>query len=178
MIKKPPIVINLFAGPGCGKSTTAAMLFSKLKLMEINCELVNEYAKSLTWEKATHKLQNQIYVFSKQHHRMWRVKDDVDIIITDSPLLLSCIYGKDWDHYFKNLVFSEHSKYNNINVVLNRVKKYNKTGRNQTLDEAKLIDSQVKNLLLTHSEKIHLTLDGNATAADSIIEYLQQNQHI
>jgi adenylate kinase family enzyme len=38
-------VINLFGGPGCGKSTLAARIFSILKLKDISCELINEYAK-------------------------------------------------------------------------------------------------------------------------------------
>ena len=29
---KTPLVINLFGGPGCGKSTQAAYIFSKLKM--------------------------------------------------------------------------------------------------------------------------------------------------
>ena len=41
------IVVNLFAGPGSGKSTTCAGLFSKLKLAGIYCEMVLEYAKEL-----------------------------------------------------------------------------------------------------------------------------------
>lgn len=38
-------VINLFAGPGSGKSTTCAGVFSKLKLAGVNCEMALEYAK-------------------------------------------------------------------------------------------------------------------------------------
>lgn len=38
-------VINLFAGPGSGKSTTCAGVFNKLKLAGINCEMALEYAK-------------------------------------------------------------------------------------------------------------------------------------
>lgn len=35
-------VINLIAGPGAGKSTTAAGVFSRLKFNDINCELVTD----------------------------------------------------------------------------------------------------------------------------------------
>lgn len=48
---KTPIVINLFGGPGSGKSTGAAYIFSQLKMKGINCELITEYAKDKTWEK-------------------------------------------------------------------------------------------------------------------------------
>ena len=40
-------VLNLYGGPGVGKSTGAAYIFSMLKLAGINCELVREYAKEL-----------------------------------------------------------------------------------------------------------------------------------
>lgn len=40
-------VINLYGGPGTGKSTTAAMLFAKMKLAGFNCEYVPEFAKDL-----------------------------------------------------------------------------------------------------------------------------------
>jgi len=43
------IVVNLFAGPGAGKTTTMAGLFSKLKLDNIVCEMATEFAKELTW---------------------------------------------------------------------------------------------------------------------------------
>ena len=44
-------VINLFGGPGAGKSTTAAGLFYEMKVRDIKCELVTEYAKDMTYEK-------------------------------------------------------------------------------------------------------------------------------
>ncbi len=37
--------INLFAGPGAGKSTTATWLFSQLKIAGISIELTSEYVK-------------------------------------------------------------------------------------------------------------------------------------
>lgn len=42
---KNTIIVNLFAGPGAGKSTGAAYIFSKLKLAGIDCEYVSEFAK-------------------------------------------------------------------------------------------------------------------------------------
>ena len=39
-------VINLFAGPGAGKSTTAAGLFHLMKIAGMNVELVTEFSRS------------------------------------------------------------------------------------------------------------------------------------
>ena len=56
-------IINIYGGPGVGKSTGAAMIFAKMKMLGINCELVTEYAKTLTYEKRFEILQeNQLYV--------------------------------------------------------------------------------------------------------------------
>lgn len=58
-------VINLFGGPGCGKSTGAAYIFSLLKMKGMNVELVTEFAKDKTWEHNSKALTCQPYVFGK-----------------------------------------------------------------------------------------------------------------
>jgi len=86
-------LINLWGGPGTGKSTTAAGLFSLMKLKGYDVELVPEYAKDLTWEGHHNKLADQNYVFAKQHRRIARlVEHDLDYVITDSPLLFTIYY--------------------------------------------------------------------------------------
>ena len=52
------IVCNLFGSPGTGKSTLAAYVFAKLKMLGINCELVTEFAKDKTWENNKTALAN------------------------------------------------------------------------------------------------------------------------
>ena len=89
------IVINLYGAPGAGKSTGAAYLFSQLKLAGINAELVTEFAKDKAWEESKAVFENQVYLFGKQYFRMSRVDVKVDVVVTDSPLLLSSYYNKD-----------------------------------------------------------------------------------
>lgn len=145
---KYPLVINFFGGPGCGKSTTAALLYAELKIKNINCELVNEFAKDLVWQNSLDDLKNQIYVFGNQHHRMFRLIDKVDIIITDSPLLLTLAYAdKDMFLSMEELVFNEHNKYNNINIFLNRNETYQENGRKEDYDNAIKLDNIIQKIL-------------------------------
>ena len=110
----------------------AALVFSRLKLLNINCELVTEFAKDKTWEKNFSALSNQVYVFAKQYFRMDRCADQVDVIITDSPLALSPYYNKDPDIHkpLCELAVRIANKFNNLNYFIKRVKKYNPIGRN------------------------------------------------
>ena len=89
------VVINLYGGPCCGKSTVAAGLFYELKCKGIECELTGEVAKDKVWDDNPWVLRNQPYIFGKQLHRIWRLEDKVDLIVCDSPILLSMIYSQE-----------------------------------------------------------------------------------
>jgi hypothetical protein len=142
------LIVNLFAGPGTGKSSTAAGLFSELKWRGHTAEMALEFAKDKVWEGSTAVLNNQIYIFGKQHHRIWRLRKQVEVVITDSPLLLSLIYGaENTSKQFHKLVLYEHWQLRNLNVFLERLKKYDPKGRLQTEKEAKVIDRQVQEML-------------------------------
>ena len=184
MIKEPNI-INFFGGPGCGKSTTAAALFTLLKLHDgIHCELVTEYAKDLVWEERHKTFENQFYLFAKQQHRVWRVADKVDFTITDSPLLLSNIYSEHYNRYCANATFydyvlTEFNRYNNINFFIERKKKYTDAGRNESKQEAQIIDKKIKDYLHTHDIKytsINGDMAGINTALDTILNLTGVNK--
>ena len=103
------LLVNLCGAPGAGKSTGAAYIFSKLKMKGINAELVTEYVKDKVWENSTDLIKDQLYVFGNQWHRLNRLKDKVDVVITDSPLLLSLVYNSNKELFgndFENLVIT------------------------------------------------------------------------
>ena len=141
--------INLYGGPGTGKSTTAAGLFHYMKLMGVKCELITEFAKDLAYEDRTH--HDQLLIFAEQYARMARVKGKVDYAITDSPLLLSHIYasGTHWE----NIHFHELVRYANehlgihYHVMLKRVKPYERYGRFQTEQQALELDGIIYKML-------------------------------
>lgn len=147
MKKSKTIVVNFLSGPGAGKSTMAAATFAELKWMGINCELVGEFAKDLVWEKRFKTFTNQVYLFGKQHHRIHRLLGEVDVIVTDSPIVLTPMYDAEKREMLAKLVMNEYAKSNNINFFIKRFKKYNPKGRNQTEKEAKVIDRRLKDFL-------------------------------
>ena len=169
---KNALVINLIGGPGCGKSTIAAGLFYELKKAGYLCELVTEYAKDKVWEESYKTLDDQVYVFGKQFHRMFRVKDKVDIIITDSPLPLSIIYDNSESQYFHKFVVEQYNTFNNIMVFVDRETKYENEGRMQTEDEAKSIDERIKHLL--NMNDIKYVMIPTTQVVDKVINVIKE----
>jgi hypothetical protein len=164
------IVINLFAGPGVGKSTTAARIFSELKLKGVNCEMALEFAKDKVWEESFKTMDDQIYIFGKQFHKIWRLKDKVDVIICDSPLPISIVYDKENSQAFHQLIMEQFDKFNNYNFLLERSGEYQESGRLQTEEEAKEVDKVVKKVL-DENNIIYTTLpiDGAAKHISGLI---------
>lgn len=167
-----PIIVNLVGAPGAGKSTGAAYIFSQLKMAGVNAELITEFAKDKVWEenREVFKADNQLYVFGKQFYRMSRCKDKVDVIVTDSPLLLSILYnhsevlGED----FNKVVLNVFNSFNNMNYLILRDKPYNPKGRHQSEAES---DALVRPLtdLLEGNSVIYSTKYGNINDYDAIV---------
>ena len=148
---KKTLFINLFGGPGTGKSTLCASIFTELKIKGVDCEMALEYAKDVVWEESFTKLKNQIYIFGKQHSRIHRLIGKVDVVITDSPLINSIVYDQTENPYLKDLVLHEFSKLNTINYFLTRGTNYNPNGRVQSMEDALKVDEKYKNLLLDNN---------------------------
>lgn len=146
------LVVNLFGAPGAGKSTGAAYVFSKLKMAGINAELVTEFAKDKVWEESKAVFQNQAYIFGKQYFRISRVQNKVDVVITDSPIILSSFYANDEvpGKEFDALALKVFKSYNNMNVFIDRVKPYNPAGRFQTEQESDEVSTDMIKFLAEH----------------------------
>lgn len=173
MHKHNTLVVNLLGGPGCGKSTIAASIFSQLKWDEVNCEYASEYAKDLVWEHRHKTFENQIYIFGKQHHRIYRLAGQVDVIITDSPILLTPIYDGEKRESLKQLMFEEFNKFNNLNIVLTRRKKYNPKGRIHDEQGAKDIDLQIRQFL-NENKVPYIEMNGNQAAVKDMVIHIKE----
>lgn len=167
-------VVNLFAGPGAGKSTTAAGLFHLMKLEGMSVELVTEYAKEMTWEKRHNILTDQLYILAKQHRRVSRLRGEVDYVVTDSPFLVGILYRReDYSETLDRLVVELWNRYENVNFFLERVKEYVPVGRNQSEDEARRIDVTTKELL-ARLQVPYQSVVGDAQAASRIFARVKE----
>jgi hypothetical protein len=162
-------IVNLYGGPGSGKSTTAAALFAEMKNQGINCELVTEYAKELVWEQSNCKLDDQLYIFAKQYRRISRLLGRVDYVVTDAPILNSLVYGVTTDT-FKDLVRETYASMDNIDVFLRRVKVYNPAGRQQTEGQARDLDQDIE-LILNDIADLHY-VNGDRSAIPPLMELI------
>lgn len=163
------ICLNLFGGPGSGKSTTASGLFFEMKLKEMEVELITEYAKKLSWQKRHNTLKDQFYVTAHQNHRMEILRDQVEFAITDSPLLLGMYYSPGYHtRTFPSFVVDVFNSYDNINFFINRTKTYNPNGRNQSYEQALEADQGIKDILYKY-EIPFTTIDGDKDAPKNIL---------
>jgi nicotinamide riboside kinase len=162
------LVINLCGGPGTGKSTLCAQLFYILKSKNIDVEMATEYVKDLVFEESFKKIENQIYIFGKQHNRLYRLKNKVKVIITDSPLLNSIVYYNGYNPNFEDLVIWEFKEMNNLTFYLEREFEYVENGRMQSLEMAKKVDDIYKKLLDEY--KIEYTSLISPYDIDSIVQ--------
>jgi hypothetical protein len=146
------LVVNLFAGPGAGKSTLAAGTFAWLKSRTtLRVELVTEFAKELTWAECHTEIAWQPRVLGEQSWRLARLDGKVDAVITDSPILLGCVYNKLLARPFVGyevLAWDIHRRFRNMNVRVHRPERYETAGRNETKEEAELIDREVDAMML------------------------------
>lgn len=145
--------INLFGGPGIGKSTIAPYIFSQLKIQDYSVELVHEYIKEWAYINRVPESFDQIYIFAKQLHKEDVVLRKVDHIVTDSPLLLQCVYARKYESPFTKEMISLCKKFQNkhdsIDILLQRDDTtYKQEGRYETFDEALIVDKNLELFLI------------------------------
>lgn len=169
---KQCIIVNLMGGPGVGKSILASEIWAKLKRMGITSEVSWEYIKRKLREKAEKAVANQIYLFGKQQFLLFSLKDEVDVIVTDAPLLLFTYYDKTKCEFLKNIVINEYNKYNNLLYFIDRDLSaiYETEGRYQNLVEAKIVDTEMKQMLLDNNIEFKTLTGIGQTTLDKILQ--------
>lgn len=142
-------VINIFAGPGTGKSITAAGLFNIMKLNGERVELVTEFAKDLTYEGRLAELGNQFYVTATQDQRLRRHVGHCEWVITDSPLPIAMAYmPEEYAEWLPEAIWDAFDRYENFNVLLHRRddRPFEEYGRTQNEAQARILDNVVDSI--------------------------------
>ena len=178
---KDTIIVNLFAGPGTGKSTTAAEIYVLLKKAGVNVELVREFAKDLVWEGTIHEyLQESIAKGQKKREDVLLGK--VDVIVTDSPYIQGALYseiGEAKRIYGDSIKREKYGRdLHNVNIFLERTKKFETEGREQSEEEAKELDIEIKEFL-EENTIFHKSLSTNEAvpyAVYQVIKRLGENE--
>lgn len=169
------IVINLYGAPSSGKSTVRADLFSRLKRLGINCEEVSEAAKRFTWAKRHMSLNCQPYLFGKQLHETVVLDGQVDVVITDSPLILCCHYGRkssvNYPESFYQSIIDISNQMDTMDYFLRRVHPYNPSGRNQTEAQSDAVAIDLIDIL-QHAGVSYQMIDGDDKAAELIAQHV------
>ncbi len=141
-------VINLYAGPGAGKTTAALEICLELKKRGINAEYVSEFAKDLIYDGKEEMLKDQKLVTDGQYERLNRLRGKVDVIVTDSPLLLGQVYGKkSIDKDYKDEIRKRYDSFDNYNAFIVRGNNFTQKGRVHNLEESKQLDADVLQML-------------------------------
>lgn len=167
-MSKKTLIVNLIGSPGTGKSHCAARLYGNCH--EFEAELVREYAKDLVWEKRSVEFEDQMTICGKQIKRINAVNGQVDVIFTDSPILLGAYYSH--DKLFGQKLKEIHNKYWNLNIFLHRVKPYNPNGRFQTEEESNQIAIELKQLL-DDMDITYIEMNADGTEDDKIMGFVR-----
>jgi hypothetical protein len=177
-------IINFFGGPGIGKSTQAAGLFTEMKKCGIDVELTYEFPKEVTWEGNFSAIKDQFYITANQHRNISRLYGKVEFIIVDSPIVLGSIYRDKYSNNeypsifyeqdsFDKFIWQLFKSYKNINIVLKRDDStYNENGRFQNLMESKEIDEEIKTSLVNNNVSF-VEFDVNTNTYLEIFKYIK-----
>lgn len=174
-------IINLYGGPGTGKSTTAALVFALLKEKGTNVELVREYVKQWAWESRQPVNYDQFYFFGKQSRAETSLFNKVDLVVTDAPVAIACMYAEKFGSPFQGNLFRQmflvreqmcaQEGHESIHIFLKRTKPYNPAGRFQTEEQAKVIDLEMR-IYLKSLGINYIEIPADSNAADSILQHL------
>jgi len=140
-------LVNLYGGPGSGKSTVASYLFSWLRMHGVEAELVGEAAKEFVHDRSFESLKNQVLIAGLQWQRVNRlIRSGCGVAISDSPIILGAMYSESLPYHAELLALLR--KLDSLaapayNVFIRRTWPYVTTGRTQkTEEEARAFDAK------------------------------------
>lgn len=174
--KNECIIVNILGGPGVGKSILTSEIFAELKKRFVSAEISPEYIKKKLREGAIKAVESQIYIFGKQQYQLFSMKDEVDVIVTDSPFIFCSIYDRTKNEELKNLIMTEFNKYDNLNFLILRDTSvpYEQEGRYQDSAGAKKVDKEMLEFLVKNNIEYSPVVGIGSETKEIIIEMIME----
>jgi len=156
------VKIALMGSPSTGKSTLAAGVFTALKNIGENGELIQEYIREYIYKHGVpSSVLFQAIIFDKQFRRELAIPEDLDFFVTDSPITLCYLYGlhysnpKDLDeremiaHLYNNTL-EDLYRYDMVYVLEHNFEPVDDGVRYQRREEIDHIQNMITHFLKTH----------------------------
>ena len=165
----------MIGGPACGKTITAANVRAQLGFKGHNIELVDEKIKNWTYIPRTPKSCDNFYIQACQVQKEDLIlRSGVDLIVTDSPLILQYFYAK-WHKVplqepMRKIALEFERIYPSLHIFIGRKDEfYSSVGRYEKLEEAKKIDEAIKDTLVENNISFsHISCVGQDTIIEAI----------
>jgi hypothetical protein len=105
------------------------------------------------------------------------MKDEVDVIVTDSPFIFCSIYDKTNNRELESLIMTEFNKYDNLNYLILRDKSvpYEQEGRYQDSDGANEVDKEMINFLSENNIEYRAVHGIGEDVKNSIVDEIIDN---
>lgn len=162
------IFVNIYGAPGAGKTTAAYCLTGLLKKRGIHAEYVREAIKWRIYRNTDHEGRiKQDLLMAEQLDDLLTLNGKVDVVVTDSPLLMQCAYHDEHNSSpsLTKRTIELVNEFDNFNVLLQRTHVYDPRHRYQTEEQAeekhhqiiKLLDDNNQNYVIvpTHQDVEH-----------------------
>ena len=138
------LIVNIFGAPGAGKSTYAARLYSELKVLGVETELVREVAKQYVYD-GTLCNRDQHSLLTKAIDQIEGLCNQVEVVVSDSPVLLSAVYATSGVEEITRRAASYHYSRPSLNymMALGTDEEYSTRGRIHSHSEALKIEDKI-----------------------------------
>ena len=152
--KKPKklntLCVNLYGGPGTGKSVQQALIFARLKIWGVDAMMSMEAAKRYVYSHSK-EIATQEGLFGDQLRELELLNGQVEVIVCEAPLLFNIIYDKAYNNTididWHRSVASKYKSFNNMEFLFTRTHEYQQEGRYQDEDGARMVDDIIRNTL-------------------------------
>ena len=144
------LCVNLYGGPGTGKSVQQALVFARLKIWGVDAMMSMEAAKRYVYSHSK-EIKTQEGLFGIQLTELELLNKHVEVIVCEAPLLFNIIYDKAYGNSentdLHRNVSNKYKQFNNMEFLLTRTHEYQQEGRYQDENGAIEVDNIIRNVL-------------------------------